>query len=144
MRILGTAVALGLWAAAMWLAWFSWDRVNLDIGDGVNHAVAAKPELWQVIGSAFSIATIAALAYVWLRREWIGGSTASIAMLATAGPIGFVMPWAWNQANDPTADGLFVIGAVLIFVYGATALALLLGVIEVAARSRQSRPGGRR
>jgi hypothetical protein len=147
-RTLGTAFALGLWAAEMWHAWFSWDRANLDI-DGVNYAVAANPEPWQLIGCAFSIAALAVLAYVWLRRETIGYRAASLALLAAAGPIGFVVPWTRDQANNPTADGMFLIGAFFTVLYGATALAVLLGVIEGFASSRRSRfgglrPGGRR
>ncbi len=142
-RTLGAAAALGLWAAAMWHAWFSLDRARLNI-DGVRYAVAAKPEPWQLVGCAFSIAAVAVLAYLWVRRESIGYGVSSIALLAVAGPIGFVVPWTRDQANDPTADGLFLVGALFTVLYGATGLGALLGVVEGLAGRRRSHFRGRR
>ena len=94
-RLAGAAVALGVFAAAMWFAWLGWDHEYYQV-DGV----AQGPyRAWQVIGVGLSIAVAAVLAYVWVRGVW------AIFVLAAAAIIGFAVPWTLDAAsNDDTGE----------------------------------------
>jgi len=62
-RLGGTALALGLFAAAMWFAWLGWDHEYYQV-DGVSQG---PYRAWQVFGCGLSIAAAAVLAYLRVR-----------------------------------------------------------------------------
>ena len=128
-RLAGAAVALGVFAAAMWFAWLGWDHEYYQV-DGV----AQGPyRAWQVIGVGLSIAVAAVLAYLWVRGVW------AIFVLAAAAIIGFAVPWTLDAAsNDDT--GLFMVGLLFLLVGGGSALLGLLAwsLFRSARRQRNA------
>lgn len=127
---------------AMWHAWFGWDREDLDMY-GVHYDVApATYSDWQVVGCVVSIATAAVLAQLWVRRakfaeDWIFRALA-VVLLAGSAAIGFVVPWTQDAASDPTADGLYMIGAFFFLVGGGAGLGVLLAVTDAVAGPRRA------
>jgi hypothetical protein len=128
-RLTGTAVALGLFAAAMWFAWLGWDS-EYYLVDGVSQG---PYRTWQVVGCGSSIAVGAVLAYLSVKSVW------AIFVLATAADIGFAVPWTLHAvATDDT--GLWVVGLLFLLVGGGSGLVALLAVsAAVASRSVLSR-----
>lgn len=126
-----TALALAIFAAAMWFAWLGWDDEYYEV-DGV----AQGPyRAWQVLGCGLSIAVAAVLAQLWVR------GVGAVFVLAGAAAIGFAVPWTVHAAaNDDS--GLFVVGLVLLLVGAGGGLAVLLGL--TAAISTALRPRGDR
>ncbi len=114
--------ALGLFAAAMWLAWLGWDHEYYEV-DGV----AQGPyRAWQVVGCGLSIAVAAVLAYLWVRKVW------AIPVLAAAGVLGFAVPW--TVAAIATDDsGLWAVGLVFLVIGGGIGLAMVLTLTAAIA-----------
>ncbi|MGL5811028.1 MAG: hypothetical protein ACRCYQ_13895 [Nocardioides sp.] len=126
-RIVATAVALGLFAAAMWFAWLGWDNEYYQV-DGV----AQGPyRAWQVIGCGLSIAVASVLAYLSVRTAW------AIVALAAAADIGFAVPWA-VQAAATDDSGLFVVGLLFLAVGVGVGLVILLAVTAAIATPGKS------
>jgi len=127
----GTAIALGVFAAAMWFAWLGWDNEYYQV-DGV----AQGPyRAWQVIGCGLSVAAAAVLAYLWVRSVW------AIFVLAAAANIGFAVPWTLHAASTDDS-GLFVVGLLFLLVGGGSGLMVLLAVTDAVATRRLPRPRG--
>lgn len=127
-RLGGTAIALGLFSAAMWFAWLGWDHEYYQV-DGV----AQGPyRAWQVLGCGLSIAAAAVLAYLWVRSAW------AIFVLAAAAVIGFAVPWAVDAASTDDS-GLWVVGLLFLLVGGGIGLVVLLAVSAAAAPRRPPR-----
>lgn len=128
-RLGAAAVALGLFAAAMWFAWLGWDD-EYHLVDGVAQGPYRS---WQVIGCGLSIAAAAVATHVWVR-----GSGASF-VLAAAAVIGFAVPWTMDAAATDDS-GLFVVGLLFLLVGGGTTLLVLLMTTGwVVDRSRAGR-----
>lgn len=128
-RLVGTAVALGLFAAAMWFAWLGWDHEYYQV-DGV----AQGPyRAWQVFGCGLSIAAASVLAYLRVRGVW------AIFVLAAAAVIGFAVPWALDAASTDDS-GLWVVGLLFLLVGGGLGLVTLLVVSAAATSLRRPRP----
>lgn len=114
-RLGAAALALALFAAAMWFAWLGWDHEYYEV-DGV----AQGPyRAWQVVGCGLSIAVAAVLAYLWLRNVW------AIPVLAGAGVLGFAVPWAVDAVSNDDS-GLWVVGLLFLFIGGGIGLATVL------------------
>lgn len=130
-RLAGAAVALGLFAAAMWFAWLGWDNEYYQV-DGV----AQGPyRAWQVIGCGLSIAAAAVLAYLWVRGVW------AIFVLAAAADIGFAVPWTRDAASTDDS-GLFVVGLLFLLVGAGVGLVVLLAATAAVATRHRPRLRG--
>ncbi len=126
-RLGGTAVALAIFAAAMWFAWLGWDHEFYDV-DGV----AQGPyRTWQVAGCGLSIVSAAVLAFLRVPR------TAAIFVLAIAADLGFAVPWAVDASRED-ASGLWVVGLFFLVVGGGVGLAVLLAATSVVRASGPS------
>jgi hypothetical protein len=113
-RLWPTALALSLFAAAMWFVWLGWDHEFYEV-DGV----AQGPyRTWQVVGCGLAIATATVLAYLRVPQ------TAAIFGLAAAADIGFAVPWAVDASSDDT--GMWMVGLFLLLIGGGVGLAFLL------------------
>src|SRR4051795_10639514 len=88
-RLWLTALALALFAAAMWFAWLGWDH-EYYLVDGV----AQGPyRAWQVIGCGVAIVVATVAAYLW--APW----RSAIVVLAGAAAVGFAVPWAYDASG---------------------------------------------
>ncbi len=112
-RLAAAALALGLFAAAMWLVWFGWDDVPYDP--------------WQVVGCGLLICVGAVSA-----RVWAGGGAVLVAGAAT---VGFAIPWAVYAASTDDS-GLWAVGLVLLLAGSFIGLVVLLTVGEAVLRRR--------
>ena len=123
-RLWPTAVALALFAGAMWFAWLGWDHEYYDV-DGV----AQGPyRTWQVVGCGLAIATATVVAFFRVPR------TAATFVLAGAAAGGFAVPWAvWASSDD---SGMWLVGLFLLIIGGGVGLALLLAVTNTVVGSR--------
>lgn len=118
-RLVVTALALALFAAAMWFAWLGWDEEYYYV-DGV----AQGPyRAWQVVGCGLSISVAAVLAQ--LRVRGVG----AIPVLAPAAAIGLAVPWTVHAASTDDS-GLFVVGLVLLLIGVGGAVAILLAISD--------------
>lgn len=104
-------VALALFAATMWFAWFGWDDAPYDT--------------WQVVGCGVSIVAGAIVALVWAR----GGAV----LLAAAATVGFAVPWAVYAASTDDS-GLWVVGLVLLLAGAIVGLVVVLTAVERVRR----------
>lgn len=121
-RLGGAALALGLFAAAMWFAWLGWDHEYYQV-DGVSQG---PYRAWQVLGCGLSIAAGAVLGYLWVRGVW------AIIVLAAAADIGFAVTWALDAASTDDS-GLWPVGLFFLFVGGGIGLVVLLAVTAAVA-----------
>jgi len=127
-RLMGTALGLGLFSAAMWFAWLGWDDEYHQV-DGV----AQGPyRAWQVLGCALSIAAAAVVAYLRVHGAW------AVLVLAAAADIGFAVPWALDAASTDVT-GLWALGLLFLLVGVGFGLAVLLAVTGAAATPRPAR-----
>jgi hypothetical protein len=128
-RLMGTAVALGLFAAAMWFAWLGWDR-EYYLVDGVSQG---PYRTWQVLGCGLSIVVGSVVAYLRVRSVW------AIFVLAAAADIGFAVPWTLDAiSTDDT--GLWAVGLLFLLVGVGSGLVAVLAVsAAVASRSAHRR-----
>jgi hypothetical protein len=118
-----TALALALFAAAMWFAWLGWDH-EYYLVDGV----AQGPyRAWQVIGCGVTIVTATVAAYLSVPRA------SAIFVLAGAAAAGFAVPWAYDASGDDT--GLWLVGLVMLVIGGGLGLSGLLLVTDVLVKS---------
>jgi hypothetical protein len=129
-RLWGTALALALFAAAMWFAWLGWDHEYYEV-DGV----AQGPyRAWQVVGCGLAIALATVLAHQRVRRN------GALVVLALAAVIGFAVPWAVDASRSDDT-GLWAVGLFLLLIGGTGGLAVLLAVTD-AVVGRNSSPSG--
>lgn len=126
-RLGGTALALALFAAAMWFAWLGWDH-EYYLVDGVPQG---PYRAWQVLGCGLSVSAAAVLAQLWVRSVW------SIFVLAAAATVGFAVPWALNAASTDDS-GLWVVGLLFLVAGGGGGLVVLLAVTAAAAKGRRA------
>ena len=131
-RLGGTAVALGVFAAAMWFAWLGWDTEYYQVDGEAQGPYRA----WQVIGCGLSVAAAAVLAYRWVRGDW------AIFVLAAAGVIGFAVPWTVDAASTDDS-GLYLVGLVFLLACGGTGLTVLLAVTAAVGAAVAKRRAGR-
>jgi hypothetical protein len=125
-RLWRTALALALFAAAMWLAWLGWDHEYYKV-DGVWQGPYRS---WQVVGCGLSIATATVFAFLRVPRP------ATVFVLAIAADIGVAVPWAVDASSDET--GMWVVGLFLLLVGGCLGLTTLLAVTNAVTGSRRS------
>ena len=105
------ALALAVFAAAMWVVWFGWDDVPYAV--------------WQVVGCGLSICAAAVLALVRCGRGAV--------LLAAAAALGFAVPWGVYAASTDDS-GLWVVGLVLLVGGSFIGLVVLLTVAEKVQR----------
>jgi hypothetical protein len=129
-RLWGTALALALFAAAMWFAWLGWDHQYYKV-NGVNHGPYRE---WQVVGCGLAIAVASVGAYLRVPR------TAAILLLASAADVGFAVPWAMNASRDD-ATGLWGVGLIFLLIGSGAGLTVLLTVTGALANRGASRAG---
>ncbi|RYC03324.1 hypothetical protein [Nocardioides zhouii] len=110
-RLGAAALALGLFAAAIWLVWFGWDDVPYDV--------------WQVIGCGLFICVASVAARVWAGR--------GVVVLAGAATVGFAIPWGLYAASTDDS-GLWVVGLVLLLAGSFIGLVVLLMVAGAVLR----------
>ena len=126
-RLSAAGAALGLFAAAMWLAWLGWDH-DYYLVDGVPQG---PYRAWQVIGCGASICVAAVATQVWARGR-------GAVVLAAAAAVGFAVPWSMDAASTDES-GLWVVGLVFLLVGGFVGLVVLLTVSGAVLR-RVRRP----
>lgn len=126
-RLLVTAVALALFAAAMWFAWLGWDHTYYDV-----KGVPQGPyRAWQVIGCGLSIVTATVLAYRQAPRAL------AIFVLAIAADVGFAVPWAID-ASSGDETGLWAVGLFLLVMGSGVGLTSVLAVTHMLAKPESS------
>jgi hypothetical protein len=116
-RVWSTALALALFAAAMWFAWLGWDHQYYK----VNGVYQGPYRPWQVEGCGLSIVVATVIAFLVLRRN------VAIFVLASAATIGFSVPWSVDAARQDET-GLWMVGLFMLLVGGSLGLMALLGV----------------
>lgn len=107
------ALALAVFAAAMWFVWFGWDDVPYDV--------------WQVLGCGLCVVAGSVAALV---RAGKG-----VLLLAAAATVGFAVPWA-AYASSSDDSGLWVVGLVLLLAGSFLGLMLVLTVASLVRRRR--------
>src|SRR4051794_5300136 len=129
-RLWGTALALAVFAAAMWFAWLGWDHQYYQV-DGVPQG---PYRAWQVVGCGLAIAVAAVLAHQRVR------GTRAVLVLALAAVIGFAVPWAIDASRDDDT-GLWAVGLFLLLLGGTGGLVVLLAVTDAVIRPDSSPSG---
>ena len=122
-RLGAAALALGLFAAAMWFAWLGWDDDYYEV-DGVQQG---PYRAWQVIGCAISICVAGVAARIWAGRGAV--------LLAGAATVGFAIPWGVYAASTDDS-GLWGVGLVMLLAGSFIGLVVLLTVTEAVLRRR--------
>lgn len=107
--------ALAAAALGCWFAWLGWDT-TYDI-DPTTGDASGPYQIWQILGCVASLSVLTALA---ARRLWPPAVVTTIALAFTLG-------FAYSAATSPEDDGLWPIGAALVFV------GTLAGAVLVAA-----------
>lgn len=121
-----TVVALALLTAACWWAWLAWDETYQI--DPVTGNASGPYEAWQVIGCVLSLVVVGSVAAL-LLPAWVVVGTMTVA---------FTAAWtATAQSQDET--GLFMVGAMLVFVGMACASGVLVALVQAIARRRRPR-----
>lgn len=131
-RLWGAALALAVFAAAMWFAWLGWD----DEYYYVDGFAQGPYRAWQVVGCGLAIATAAVLAYRWVRQF------AAVFVLAAAADLGFAVPWAVH-ASTTDDSGLWVVGLLFLLVGSGVGLVVLLALTDSVVRTRRSKSQAR-
>lgn len=114
--------ALALGTAALWAAWLGWDR-TYDV-DPVTGDQTGPYQPWQVVGCVVSLVVLSALAARWLNL-WAIVITVSLV---------FTLAFAVSGATSPEADGLWAVGAVMVFFGAAIGSAIVGGVSKALWR----------
>jgi hypothetical protein len=116
-------VAIGLLTVTTVLAyaaWLGWDQ-HKDIGpDGETGPYQA----WQVIGLVLTIGIIAAVA------GWRGHSVEAIVMITLVLTVAFSI----DASTDPEADGLWLVGAFMLFVGSLVGVSVVALAAELVGR----------
>jgi hypothetical protein len=138
-RLLASTTAVALCGVATWWAWLSWDHGDSVRSDGVKVVRPGPFSDWQTLGCCASIAIVAVLAYLWVRRGYFADDLSfkvvAIGLLSCAGTLGFAVPWGRVGARyDET--GLYLGGVVIGTVLGIAGLVILLVVTESIAAAR--------
>lgn len=121
-----TVVALVLLTAACWWAWLAWDETYQV--DPVTGNASGPYEAWQVIGCVLSLVAVGSVAAL-LLPAWVVVGTMTVA---------FTAAWtATAQSQDET--GLFMVGAMLVFVGMACASGVLVALVQAIAHRRRPR-----
>ncbi len=119
----GGTIAVAVLAALSWFGWMGWDHEYTT--DPVTGATSGPYAAWQVIGCALSLlAVFAGAVAVGIRPVFV-----SVAITVT-----FTAAWTVTAAAD--GSGLYVIGAVLLFV-GLAVATLLASLVATAIRHRR-------
>jgi len=106
-------VALAALTLGCWFAWLGWDTAyNVDPSTG---EASGPYEIWQILGCVVTLTVLTALA---VRRLWPPAVITTIALVFTLG-------FSYSAAISPEDDGLWPIGAAMVFV-GTLAGALLV------------------
>jgi hypothetical protein len=122
-------VGLFVLAAGLWASWLGWDT-RRDV-DPVSGAETGPYEIWQVAGLVLCLAVLAVLAARWLPPLPV--------MLIMA--VAVAAAFSVGAALDPAGDGLWPIGAALVFVGVLLGAALCSGVGQLIWRKRSAGAG---
>jgi hypothetical protein len=125
-------VGIAVVVVAAYLAFLGWDQ-HKDL-DPVTQQETGPYEAWQVIGIGL-VLTALALVAGWRRRVW---------PVVVALPIAITGCVAADWGSDADSDGLWVIGAALVFFVslGGTVVLALLGAVIGARGGRGARRAG--
>ncbi|WP_110180981.1 hypothetical protein [Nocardioides solisilvae] len=129
-RLALVAVALALFAGAMWFAWLGWDD-DYYLVDGVAQG-PYRP--WQVVGCGLSVAIGAVAAMLALRGRGVVRAGA-VPVLTAAALGGFALPWSVHAAATDDS-GLWAVGLFFLLVGGGLGLVTLLTVTAALAGRR--------
>jgi hypothetical protein len=127
-RLLGTALALALFCAAMWAAWLGWDHEYYYVDGYAQGPYRA----WQVVGCGATIAAGSVLAW-WFVRRWV-----AVAILTPAAVLGVAVPWSVDAARTDDS-GLWAVGLLLLLVGGSIGIGILLTVTAAIGTSVRRR-----
>ena len=120
-------VLLTLATALAYLAWLGWDQ-HKDIGpDGETGPYQA----WQVIGLVLTIGIIAAYA------GWRGHPVEAIVVITLV----LTIVWSIDAATDPEDDGLWPVGAFLLFIGSLVGVSVVALVADLVGRPTPPPPG---
>lgn len=125
--VLGAGLAV--LTAACWWAWMAWDRgYQTDPATGVT---SGPYEAWQVAGCVVCLVVLCVAATVRI-PAWL---------VVPVMPVAFTAAWSWTAAGAD-GTGLWVIGAVLVFVGMVVGTGAVSGITAVAraAVRRRGRP----
>jgi len=125
------AFVLAALTAISYLGWLGWDQEK--VVDATGHA-SGPYESWQVLGLAVTLGLLAGAA------GWIGRPLVASVIV----PVVLTACFAVDAIGDPESDGLWVVGAALVAVGSATAIAIVAQVAHVVRgqlEPRQPRGG---
>lgn len=133
-RLMSTMLAAGEVAfatVAAYLVWVGWDQHNDEAPDG---SLSGPYEAWQVVGLVLTLSVIAG-ASGWKQRPL----TAIVVM-----PLALTLCFAVDAVTDPPEqnDGLWVIGAAMVFVGALFGTAFVAAVAAALARDRANATSG--
>lgn len=97
------SLVVALITALIYVAWLGWDQ-DYDV-DPVSGALSGPYQPWQVIGLVLCLGAVA-FAAGWTGRRWA-------CLLAM--PVAFTVCFVVDAATDPGQDGLWIVGAGLVF-----------------------------
>jgi hypothetical protein len=123
-RLFLAAAVLALVAGAIWFAWLGITK-EYYVVDGNEHG-PYRP--WQVIGAGVSMVVATVVAYLSVR------GVLAVFVLPLTAAIGFAVPWTVDAAVSDDS-GLFVIGAVLVYLGVSVGLGLVLGLVAPVANA---------
>ena len=121
-------VALG--TLAIWGGWLGWDQ-SYDV-DPATGRQSGPYQRWQVIGCVMCLVLLAAIAARWLRL---------LPVVLTMSVV-FSLAFAVDGATSSEADGLWGVGAVMVFI-GVAVGSAIVGGASSALRRRQARRFGK-
>ena len=101
-----------------WAVWMSWSRVP-DVVDGV---VQPQHEMWQMIGAGATLVVLTAVGAVLSRSWW------SLVLLPFVMASGFSTAWTVQASQDANADGLYLLGGIVLWWGSWAGLSVVAGV----------------
>lgn len=119
----GWAVALALLTAATWWAWLGWDTEYYV--DPVTGDTNGPYRSWQVAGCVLCLAVLAV----------VGGALLPPWVVAPIMTVVFTACWAARAASDDSS-GLWVVGAVAVFIGVGVGSTVLSGAVWLVRRRR--------
>ncbi|WP_461158081.1 hypothetical protein [Saccharopolyspora tripterygii] len=116
-------VGLAVLTAACWWAWMAWDRsYQTDPATGVT---SGPYQAWQVVGCVVCLVALGVGASVRL-PTWL---------VIPVMPVAFTAAWSWT-ASGADDTGLWVVGALLVFVGMVVGTGVVSGITAFARRAR--------
>ncbi|GAA2518617.1 hypothetical protein [Pilimelia columellifera] len=114
-----SAAALALITVALWWAWLGHDTTYYFDQQLQTHQGPYRA--WQVAGCALTLVAVAVVA-VWRLPLWV---------VVIVLPAALTLAWSWRAAED--SSGMWIVGAVMVYL-GSTAAAALVGGLTAFVR----------